>query len=185
MANKVRELFLHCPDAKPQIIQAALDEKLLDVLVRAGALDDPQTDLLVFVGESDEAWRLPDAPEDRADQHGPVDAALLIQDLDPQHQHIHCYSCSEVAVDVNFLDRTERRKFSPATTVGVVTTWACSKLGLDDAAATDCVLRICGTVEQPRPDKYLGELGQTKGCSLCFDLVKELTPQGATGGPWP
>ena len=182
MTTTLRELFLHCPDAKPQIIQVALDEKLLDVLVRDGAVHAGQTDILVFVGESDEALREPDAAEDRATQHGPVDTALPIRDLDPKHKHLHCYSCSEVAVDVNFLDRTERRKFSPVTTVGVVTTWACTKLRLDDAAAADCVLRICGTVEQPRPDKYLGELAKIKGCSLCFDLVKELTPQGAVGG---
>ena len=182
MTSNVRELFLHCPNAKPQIIQAPLDEMLLDVLVRAGAVEKGQTDPLVFVGESDEAIREPDAACDCAKQHGPVDTALPIRDLDPELHHLHCYSCSEVAVDVNFLDRTERRKFSPVTTVAVVTTWACTKLGLDDAAAADYVLRLCGTVQQPRPDKYLGELATIKGCSLCFDLVKEITPQGAAGG---
>ena len=181
MTNKVRELFLHCQDAKPQIIQAALDETLVDVLRRVGVIDEHQGDLLVFLGESDEALRKPDEPEDRADDHGPVDAKLPIKDLDPQHRHIHCYCCPDVAVAVNFLDRTEQRKFSSVTTVGVITTWACRKLRLDDAAAADCVLRICGTSEQPRLDKYLGELVQ-KDCSLCFDLVKELTPQGSGGG---
>ena len=177
MTKTARELFLHCQEAKPQIIQAALDETLVDVLSRAGVIEEHQSDLLIFLGESDEALRKPDDPEDRATHHGPVDAKLPIKELDPQHRHIHCYYCPDVAVAVNFLDQTEQRKFSPVTTVGVVTTWACRKLRLDDAAAADCVLRICGTSEQPRPDKYLGELVQ-KGCSLCFDLVKELTPQG-------
>ena len=179
--NNVRELFLHCQDANPQIIHAAHDEKLLDVLVRANVIEELQIDFLVFIGESDEALRKPDDTEDRADDHGPVDAKLPIGELDLQHRHIHCYNCRHVAVDVNFGDQIEQRKFSPVTTIGVVTTWACRKLRLDDAAASDCVLRICGTSEQPRPDKYLGELVQ-KSCSLCFDLVKELTPQGADSG---
>ena len=177
MTNRVRELFLHCQDAKPEVIHAGLEEKLLDVLVRAGVDVERQNDLHVFVGESDEALRKPDDTEDHADDYGPVDVTLLIDKLDPQHQHIHCYSCQQVAVDVNFGNQTEQRKFSPATTVGTVTTWACGKFNLDDAAASDCVLRICGTGEQPRPDKYLGELVQ-KSCSLCFNLAKELTPQG-------
>ena len=41
----------------------------------------------------------------------------------------------------------------------------------------DYVLRACGTNEQPRSDTYLGELAPAT-CSLCFDLVKEVTPQG-------
>lgn len=177
MTNKVRELFVHCQDAKPQVIYAGLEEKLLDVLDHAGVVFEREDDLHVFVGESDEALRKPDDTEDRADDHGPVDVTLLIDKLDPLHQHIHCYACRQVAVDVNFGNQIEQRKFSPATTVGVVTTWACRKFHLDDAAASDCVLRICGTGEQPRADKYLGEL-VLKSCSLCFDLVKELTPQG-------
>lgn len=177
MTDTVRELFLHCHDAKPQVIHAAPDEKLLDVLVRAGTIDKPQDSLHVFVGESDEALHKPDDTEDRADHHGPVDLTLPIDNLDPQEQHIHCYICQQVTVDVNFGDQTEQRKFSPVTTLGIVTAWACRKFRIDDAASADCVLRVCGTGEQPRPDKYLGELAQ-KGCSLCLNLAKELTPQG-------
>ena len=37
--------------------------------------------------------------------------------------------------------------------------------------------RLVVSPAQPRPDKHLGELvGST--CSLCFDFVKEVTPQG-------
>ena len=80
-------------------------------------------------------------------------------------------------MDVNFGGQTEQWKFSPATTVGVVTRWARRKLRIDDAAAADYILRVCRTDEQPRSDKYLGELVSAT-CSLCFDLVKEVTPQG-------
>lgn len=177
MTRTVRELFLHCQDAKPLVVDASLEEKLLDVLVRAGVVDERQNDVHVFVGECDEALRKPDDTEDRGDDHGPVDLTLPIDKLDPQHRHIHCYVCKYVDVDVNFGNRTEQRKFSPATTVGIATTWACRKFRLDGAAASDFVLRRCDTGEQPRPDKFLGELVQ-KSCSLCFNLAKELTPQG-------
>ena len=113
MTNTVRELFLHCQDAKPQVIHAALEEKLLDVLVRAGVVDERQNDLHVFVGESDEALRKPDNTEDRADDHGPVDLTLPIDKLDPQHRHIHCYVCQHVAVDVNFGNQTEAAQVLP------------------------------------------------------------------------
>ena len=177
MTNTLRELFLHCQNQKPQAIHAALDERLVDVLVRAGIVGDNQTDLLIFVGEGHKL----DDTEDSADDPGPVDAELPIKDLDPQHQHVHCYHCPDVAVDVHFLDRTEQRKLSPVTTIGWLTNWAHRKLRLDDAAGKDYVLRVCGTGHQPRPDEYLGELVQ-KDCSLCFDLVKELTPQGLSDG---
>ena len=44
-------------------------------------------------------------------------------------------------------------------------------------------LIVCGvparrTQMQPRPDTRLGELTKAPDCSLCFDLVKEVTPQG-------
>jgi hypothetical protein len=31
---------------------------------------------------------------------------------------------------------------------------------------------------QPRSDEHLGDLVQGESCSICFDLVKELTPKG-------
>ena len=53
-------------------------------------------------------------------------------------------------------------------------TWKSFALAIVGA---EYVLRLCGTNDQPRPDKHLGELvGST--CSLCFDFVKEVTPQG-------
>jgi hypothetical protein len=92
---------------------------------------------------------------------------------------VHRHHCRHVAVDVNFGGKTKRHKFSPATTVGVVTQWARKKFhNLDPAAAAEYVLQIVGTSTQPRSDEHLGELvGQTT-CSICFDLVKEVTPQG-------
>ena len=177
MANQEKEFFVHTQGAKPQVIHAALDELLGEVLVRAGVIQEGQDDLLIFVGESDAALLEPDDIKDGIDEQSPVDANLPIEKLGPQVRHIHCYGCPHVVVDVNFGAQTEQWKFSPATTVSVVTRWARRKLRLDDAAAADYVLRACGTNDQPRADTYLGELAAAT-CSLCFDLVKEVTPQG-------
>jgi hypothetical protein len=58
-----------------------------------------------------------------------------------------------------------------------VTKWARRKFRIDNAVASEYVLQICGTTEVPRSDVHLGELVKNK-CSLCFHLVKEVTPQG-------
>lgn len=177
MTIKDRELFVHCQDAKPQVIHADGDERLRDVLVRAGVIQEGKHDLLIFVSESDAELLKSSDTKDGIDNHDPVDANLPIEKLGTQQRHIHCYGCRHVAVDVNFGGQTEQWKFSPATTVGVVTRWARRKLRIDAAAAADYILRVCRTDEQPRSDKYLGELVSAT-CSLCFDLVKEVTPQG-------
>ena len=177
MTIKDREIFVHCQDAKPQVIHTDGDERLRDVLVRAGVIQEGKHDLLIFVSESDAELLKSSDTKDGIDNHDPVDANLPIEKLGTQQRHIHCYGCRHVAVDVNFGGQTEQWKFSPATTVGVVTRWARRKLRIDDAAAADYILRVCRTDEQPRSDKYLGELVSAT-CSLCFDLVKEVTPQG-------
>lgn len=92
---------------------------------------------------------------------------------------MHCHHCWHVVVEVNFGGKTKRHKFSPATTIAVVTEWARKKFpNLDAAAAAEYVLQICGTTAQPRSDEHLGELVAAATCSICFDLVKEVTPQG-------
>jgi hypothetical protein len=40
------------------------------------------------------------------------------------------------------------------------------------------VLQFCGTTTQPRSDEHLGKLVDAPVCSLCFNLVKEVSPQG-------
>ncbi len=178
MANAELEFFVHTPGARPQVIHAAPGDRLHDALVRAGVLQQGQDDILVFVGECEDALHAPADVEDGADEHDPVDANLTLEMLAlHRHRHVHCHRCRRVGVDVNFGGRTRRRKFSPATTVSVVTRWARKALRLDDAAAAEYVLRLCGTNDQPRPDKHLGELVSST-CSLCFDFVKEVTPQG-------
>jgi len=179
MANHELELFIHGQGLKPLVVAASPEDTLGDVLIRAGVIKDIHSDLLVFVGESQEALNEPDDVEDGADQHAPVDVKLTLEALDlKRHRHVHCHRCRHVKVEVNFGDKTKRRNFSPATTIAVVTQWARKKFRLDPAAAAEYVLRLCKSNDQPRPDKHLGELVEAPKCSICFDLVKEVTPQG-------
>ena len=176
MMTKDRELFVHCQAAKPQVVRASAGESLRRVFVRAGVVqEEGQEEFFAFVGESSEA--LPLNGVDNAADQDPVDPSLTVDELDSQQHHVHCYCCRHVDVEVNFGAGTERSRFSPATTIEVVTQWAFRKFGLDDAAVADYVLRLGEVSTQPRSDKYLGELAQDTHV-LCFDLVAEVTPQG-------
>lgn len=179
MVNHELELFVHGQSRKPQVVRAAAHEILKDVLIRVGLLKEGEDDVLVFVGESEEALTEPDEVEDGVDQHAPVDVLLTVEILElRRHHHVHIHKCRHVAVEVNFNGRTKRHRFSPATTVGVVTRWARKKFKLDGAAGAEYVLQVCKSTKQPRSDEHLGELVEPPVCSICFDLVKEITPQG-------
>ena len=177
MVTKDRELFVHCRGVEPQIVRASVDESLRRVFVRAGVVqEDGQEEFFAFVGGSDDL--LPDADENPTDHlQDPIDPDLTVDQLDSQRRHVHCYGCRHAEVAVNFGGGTERRRFSPATTINVTTRWACRKFGLDEAAAAEYVLRFCETGTSPRTDKYLGELLEETQV-ICFDLVAEITPQG-------
>jgi hypothetical protein len=179
MSDHELELFVHAQGAKPKAVMVTPGESLLDVLKRAGVIGEGETDLLVFVGENEQALNEPDEVEDGADQHAPVDAILTVAVLGlKRHGHVHVHRCRDVAVDVNFSGKTKRHRFSPATTIAVVATWARKKLHLDPVAGGEYVLKICNNDKQPRADQHLGELVEASTCSICFDLVKEITPQG-------
>jgi hypothetical protein len=91
---------------------------------------------------------------------------------------VHIHKCRHVAVEVNFNGETKRRRFSPAATIGVVSQWTRKKFHLDPAAAAEYLLQFCNSTKQPRSAEHLGELVEPPKCSVCFDLVKEITPQG-------
>jgi hypothetical protein len=179
MANDEFELFIHGQGLKPLVVAASPADTLGEVLTRAGFIKEGQGDILVFVGESQEALNEPDELENGTDQHAPVDLKLTVGALDlKRHRHVHCHRCRHVKVEVNFSGNTKHRNFSPATTIAVVTQWARKKFHLDPAAAAEYVMRLCKSNDQPRPDTHLGELVEAPKCSICFDLVKEVTPQG-------
>ncbi len=173
------EIFLHSQGTKPLIVNASLNDSLRGVLIKAETIRDGQDTVFVFVGECEEALREPIEAEDGADQQAPVDIELALAVLEiHRHHHVHVHHCRHVAVGVNFGGKTKRHRFSPNTTVGIATDWARHKFHLDPAVAGEYVLQVCGSPVQPRSDEHLGDLVQGGTCSLCFDLVKELTPKG-------
>ena len=179
MIGQELELFLHSQGAKPRSILATSQESLREALVRAGVIREGGSEILVFVGECQEALVEPDTVEDGTDAHAPVDINLTIEVLEiERHRHVHCHTCRHVATEITFNGQTKRHKFSPSTTVATVTQWAKKKFHLDPDASTDYVLEICGTTDKPRGDKHLGELVKHGTCNLCFTIVTEINPQG-------
>ncbi|HVB16643.1 MAG TPA: hypothetical protein VNF04_08935 [Stellaceae bacterium] len=173
------KLFVHVEGAKSMVVAAKPGEVLRDVLIRAGALKASQDDILIFLGECTEALNEAEEVDNGADEHKPADAGLTLEALElHRHQHVHCHRCRHVAVEVNFNKKTKRHRFSPATTIEVVTAWARKKFKLDPTIAGEYVLQTCETKTQPRPGDHLSELVHAPDCSLCFDLVKEITPAG-------
>jgi hypothetical protein len=179
MAGEELELFIHRQGEKSKLAVARPHEVLRDVLVRMEVIQEGADEVMVFVGEWDEVLREPDEVEDGEDQHEPVNVLLTIEALElHRHRHVHVHKCKRVAVDVNFTGGTKRHRFSPATTIGVVTQWARKKFKLDGAAGAEYVLQLCKSTKQPRSGEHLGELVEPPTCAICFDLVKEITPQG-------
>jgi hypothetical protein len=179
MVNEELELFIHRQGMKPVIATASPGDRLREVLIRMEVIKAGQDEFLIFVGESIEALGEPVDTKDGCDIHQPVDVELTVEVLElKRHRHVHLHKCRHVRVEVNFAGETKGRRFSPAATVGVVTQWARRKFDLDPAAAAEYVLQICKTHKQPRSDEHLGELVDFPTCSICFDLVKEVTPQG-------
>ena len=174
---KTIEIYLHGSDIKPRVARESATDTLRAVLARHEF--NRGGDTQVFVGASNEALSAPASAEDETDTQVPADLDRTLEALDlHRHRHVHCYRCLRIAVVVNFGGGAKRRKFSPAATIEVVTQWARRRFGLDDAAADELVLQICGTNIRPRPDKHLGELREAADCNVCFDLVPEVTPQG-------
>lgn len=180
MAIQEIEFFVHSQGAKPVVVVASSGDILRDVLLRAGVISAAEPGaIFIFIGECDEALREALEVEGGSDQHAPVDANLTLDASGVRrHHHVHAHRCRHVAVDVNFGGHTKHRNFSPATTIAVVAEWARKKFRLDPAAASEYVLQLCHSKDQPRPDVHLGELVQAPKCSICFDLLKEVTPQG-------
>jgi hypothetical protein len=173
------EHFVHSQGIKPMVAVATPGDSLREVLIRIGIIREGQDGIFVFVGECEESLKEPDNVEEGLDEHAPVDIDLTLEVLEVRrHRHVHCHHCRHVAVEVNFGGRSKRHRFSPATTIGVTSEWARRKFHLDSAAGSQYVLQLCGSTTQPRSDEHLGELVSTATCSICFDLVTEVTPQG-------
>jgi hypothetical protein len=179
MADEI-DLYFHGEGAKPRVIRGAPHETLREVLLRWEVIDQVGDETYIFIGECEEALDEPLEVEDGADTHAPVDIDLTLEVLElHRHRHVHHHRCRHVKVEVNFGGEAIHHRFSPATTIEVVTRWARRKFKLEGAAGDEYVLQICGTKTQPRSDEHLSQLVKFPDCDLCFNLVKEITPQGA------
>jgi len=173
MSSNELEIFLQLPSERPKVVRADSSVTLRTLLTRHGVENDGTHDILAYVGECDEALM-----EDH-ESHRPVDLDLTLKDIElDKHHYLHCSHCHEIDTFIHFSGKELNRKFSPTTTVEVVTRWARMKQRLDMEAASEFVLQLSNTEKRPRQGKYLGELVQDTECKLSFDLVKEETPQG-------
>ena len=179
MSASKLELFLHRSGHRPTVVNAESTETLRALLGRLDVKPEGVDHPFVFIGECDDAIKVSEGVENGADAHVPADLDLTLDDLDlEKHRHIHCHRCPEVDTTVHFSGKKLSRKFSPTTTIEVATRWCRMSLRLDPAAASEFVLQLSGTTDQPRPSQHLGELVQGGECTLSFELVKEMTPQG-------
>lgn len=173
MTSTKLEIFLHLPGTPPKVVHAEPKETLKTFLSRIGIGDEDINKFFVFVGECDHT------PTEIETTHKPVDLNQIIADLElEKHHHLHCSHCREIDTNFYFLDKELNAKFFPATTIGETTRWARSNFRFDEAAASEHVLQISGTQEQPRPSQHLGELVKKGNCRLSFEIVKEMIPQG-------
>ncbi|MBB4398491.1 hypothetical protein [Bradyrhizobium sp. ERR14] len=172
--NHELELFIHAWGRKPQAVFAAAEDTLSDVLSRLELM--PANSHHIFIGET--ICEAIEITED-VDEHATVDIDLKLEVLDlHKHRHVHVHKCQRIAVTVNFSADTKEHKFKPNTTIGTVTDWARKHFPLDPAVAGEYVLQIHGTASQPRSTEHLGDVVNDDSCSICFDLVKEVTPKG-------
>lgn len=167
------ELFLHS-NKHPQVVSARLNETLRELLVRFNFLPDDER--IVFIGEAEEAIH---HPSEESDVHEPVNIDSSIQSLELQkHKHVHISAVHRVEVTVFYNGGNHKRRFSPATTIATVTTWAKERFHVDPNAGADLILALKPSDEHPRQDQHLGELLEQGSCNLAFNLIREITPQG-------
>lgn len=157
-----------------QSVVVALDATLGEGIRAAGI--QIAEDVLVLTGRT-EFRPEPDVVDDEDE---PLSLDTPIRDLarGGGHAHVVVHSCRQIAVAVQYQNRTIERRFSPARTVGDVRAWAIRRFGLHDDPANDkLVLEICDSDRRPRPDVRIGTL-TGRPCALCFDLVPEKIVEG-------
>ena len=167
------EIFIHPAGGKPQIATVEASDTIAQALAKAGITVAPDDHLFVAGSDDDNAEVV---GED--DQDEPVPHSTRIGDAGlTRHSHVHCHRCRRIEVTVR-KDDSKTRKFAPTARVARVRRWALKAFGLSGQAASDFVLQLCDSDIRPRPNQHLSELTQPGMCSICFELVKEITPQG-------
>lgn len=170
MENASLEIFLH-GKGQPKVVFALFTESLRELLQREDAL--PSEEQFVFVGEADE-----ERGQSEEDTHEPANIELTLEQIGfRQYMHVHTRTVRHVAVTVYYNGQEKKHRFSPATTVAMVTAWAKARFNIDPTNG-DLVLALKPSDVRPRPEQYLGDLLQPEEHKLEFNLVREVTPQG-------
>jgi hypothetical protein len=161
------EVFVQGPGiARPALVTVPTDGQVGDIIQAAkgkGLMLDDEQSVKVWLEDADE----------------PLDAhATLAVAGVKTRSRVQVHTCQRIHVTVNFNNDNKQHPFSPSATIAAVKAWAVQKFGLDQTAATEYVLQICGSTDKPAPDIEVGSLAQPGQCSACFDLVPQQLVQG-------
>jgi len=168
------EVFIYPAGGKPVTATANPTDTIAQVLAQAGITPAPGEHL--FIGEAVDDGADVVGDDDADEPHAPH---TTVADTKLRHHgHIHCHPCHRIEVTVNFNGPPKSRKFAPSARVARVRRWALKAYDLTGPAASDFMLQICQSDQRPRLTQHLSELVKSGTCSICFDLVKEVTPQG-------
>lgn len=144
---------------KAEITEAELPENatvadLETVLNKVGVKLDK--DLAIFVDDGEE--------QDQTDRNGPLKNFK-------RGCRIHLSRCRMIKTSVHYLERTIERAFVPGTRVRAVKAWVVREFKIDEKDAGEHVLRLCNSTREPPTDTPVGELADSRQCSVCFDFV--------------
>lgn len=171
--------FVHMPNQDMKLAIVSPNDTLRKVLHSIGV--ETVDGLVLLVGEPTTSLE-EGIDEIVDDEHAPADLDKKLSDYwrGGKHVHLHCHTCSTIAVTVRYGQHDKTRKFSPARTIARVRAWAIHKFRLHgDAAADKLVIELCDSDKRPRPEQHLGELTSDKDdCAICLELVQSIAPQG-------
>ncbi len=161
------EVFVQGPGiARPALVKVPADGRVADIVQAAkgkGLKQDDEQNARVWLEDADD----------------PLNAqATLVEAGVKARSRIQIHTCQRIHVTVNFNNDNKQHPFSPSATIAAVKAWAVQKFGLDQTAATEYVLQICGSTDKPAPDIEVGSLAEPGQCSACFDLVPQQLVQG-------
>lgn len=173
MSSESIEFFIHDGHQAGRLVNASITETLEAILRREGiALDEA---FLVFVSDAADGAEADDA----ADEPEPVPPGCTLATAGLKHHgHVHCHRCKRIQVSVNYQSKTKERAFAPNARIRRVRRWALKAFGLTGPAAGDYVLQPCGSDVDAGLQQHVAEFVRDHTCSACFDLSKEITPQG-------
>jgi hypothetical protein len=86
----------------------------------------------------------------------PLNPNDLLDAKHPSHKIHHVHTQKEIAVLVHFNGHDHHMKFSPATTVGKVLTWATTQFKIPEHDGTKVFLSIPGSAKHLQDEAHIG-----------------------------